>query len=226
MKLLTNSSTLANPTSDEIAENWRKVIEAVNYHNEFMPRNWTSKNFETFSVEPGTELANMVKKLRQIAINGRYGVFLAGAAGSGKTHLLLSILANLAWSYYFTHNGIHGQLKFYNYADLCGILRQDPNDFNKFHKIRSADLLFIDDIGVSKTSDFVQEKIYSLFNYRMENELPTFATTNLTIKEVSEEFTERMTSRLKESSIWLTLKTTGDWRTKIYQENINDFKKG
>ena len=116
------------------------------------------------------------------------------------------------------------QIKYYNYSDLCSLLRDDPNDFEKFQKLRSPHYLFIDDLGASKTSDFIQEKIYSLFNYRVEQNLVTFVTTNLSLKEVQLEFNDRMVSRIKESSAWIDMSGIKDYRSNFIKDNMKKFK--
>ena len=213
------------PQSEPVPNPWEPIINAINTYNKDLPKNWTSKNFDNFERESGSQLDMVVKVLSKRDLNDPVGVFLSGGAGCGKTHLLLSLMSRLAWFYYYAQNGINDQIKFYNYSDLCGILRQDPNNFELFCKIRKPAYLFIDDLGVSKTSDFVQEKIYSIFNYRVENELPTFVSTNLTIQEIANEFTERMTSRIKQSSVWVELKNQKDYRSKHFIENMNKYKK-
>ena len=220
----TSSNNFSNST--EIQQIWTKVIESINYHNPLMPKNWHLKNFDNFVAPAGSEFETIVKKLSDFDLTAPYGVFLTGVAGVGKTHLLLSLLGRLAWLLNFYENGTNGEIKFYNYSDLCGILRQDPNDFKLLCKIRSPRFLFIDDLGTSKTSDFVQEKIYSIFNHRVENGLATFVTTNLTHKEIGQEFTERMTSRIKESSVWIEIKSKTDYRSNHFIKNMKEFNKG
>lgn len=131
----------------------------------------------------------------------------------------------MAWYFYHDNDqSLRGQFRYWNYSDLCGMLRQNPNDFDWLHSVRKVRFLFIDDVGVSKASDFIQEKVYSIFNYRCENDLPTFVTTNLKSAELKAEFTERLTSRIKESGFWFEINGS-DYRNNIYSENLKSLRK-
>ena len=189
-----------------------------------MPKNWKTKHFDSLVFEQGSYLEKLVSILKQREITDIDGIWLSGSAGHGKTHLLLSLFNWLSWKYYYAYKGLYAQIKFYNYSDLCGILRQDPNNFELLHKIRSVHYLFIDDIGVSRSTDFIQEKIYSIFNYRCENELPTFVTTNLSIDDIKKEFSDRMSSRIKESAAWIELKNTKDYRSNKFIKTMEKYK--
>lgn len=175
-------------------------------------------------LEPEKQLSKIVATLKDFDLGEKVGFWFSGKTGHGKTMLLLSLFNSISWKYYHANGGLKGQVQFYNYTDLCGVLRQNPNDHDLVCKIREVEYLFIDDVGTSKSTDFIQEKIYSIFNYRCENELPTFVTTNLEFKDINAEFTERMGSRIKESAVWLELKDGKDYRSKIFIENMQKYK--
>ena len=56
----------------------------------------------------------------------------------------------------------------------------------------------LDDLGKEKTSDWVNEILYSIINYRYENLLPMIITSNLTISQLSKKTGEATVSRLLE----------------------------
>lgn len=210
---------------NELAQNpWDVIFQSQYDQNKFLPTNWHQKHFSTLELEPNSQLEKIVSVLKTRTLDDNVGIWLSGKTGHGKTHLLLSLFNNLSWYYYHQNKALYGQVKFYNYTDLCGVIRQDPNNYDFFCKIRSPRFLFIDDIGTSKTTDFMQEKIYSIFNYRCENELPTFVSTNLSIKEINQEFSERMGSRIQESAVWIELKDAKDYRSKKFKQNMAKYK--
>lgn len=197
------------------------MIQCAESQNKFLPKNWIHKSFATF--EPDQNALGLARALQSRNLDDSVGVWLSGQAGSGKTHLLMALFQQIAWAYFWREQKLGDQVKFHNYADLCAILREDPNNFNLLTRIRSPKFLFIDDLGTSKTSDFIQEKIYSIFNYRCENQLPTFVTTNLNISEITTEFTERMSSRIQESAVWVKVSAQKDYRSKQFIKNTKKF---
>jgi DNA replication protein DnaC len=204
--------------TQEVAEKYIKHME----HQNQLPLNWYDKNFSLF--EPQDEaMKKLVKHLESRPLEDNVGLWISGKTGVGKTHVLYGTLISLSWKYFWKHETLHNQFKIYNYSDLCSIIRQDPNNFDLIKKIRSPRYLFIDDIGVSKSSDFIQEKIYNIFNYRCEYGLPTFVTTNLTYTEIIQEFNERMASRIKETSAWVELKNQKDYRTQKFKNNMKPY---
>lgn len=193
-------------------------------NNKFLPKNFGLKSFAALRPRPEKEVEGF-EKVYKYLLNRHYSdnksVWISGEAGVGKTHLMIATLLQTAWHYWHDNeNSLRGNFKYWNYSDLCGVLRQSPNDFDLLHSVRRVRFLFIDDVGVSKSSDFMQDRIYSIFNYRCENDLPTITTTNLKSSEIGQEFTERLTSRIKESGFWFELKGK-DYRNKIYAENLN-----
>lgn len=54
-------------------------------------------------------------------------------------------------------------------------------------RIQKAPLLLIDDIGAEAVTPWARDEILStILQYRMQEQLPTFFTSNLTIKELEE----------------------------------------
>lgn len=200
-----------------------KILRSHQVYNKLLPINWDSKTFENMTIETGSKLEKIVKVLKTQTLED-CGIWLSGGVGCGKTHLMLSLFNHISELFINEYDAIGEYVKYYNYSDLCSILRDDPNNFEKFQKIRSPYFLFIDDLGVSKSSDFIQEKIYSLFNYRVEQNLITFVTTNLSLKEVQEEFNDRMVSRIKESSAWIDMTGVKDYRSSFIKNNMKRFK--
>jgi DNA replication protein DnaC len=218
----------------EEAEKQQKELEAKlpknvissyhNHHNQLLPIDWDLKTFDRINIESNSKLEKLVNVLKSYTLEDN-GFWLSGSVGCGKTHLLLSVFNLISLQYLEAYGEYHlKNIKYYNYSDLCSLLRDDPNNFDKFQKLRSPQYLFIDDVGVSKSSDFIQEKIYSLFNYRVEQNLVTFVTTNLSLKEVQLEFNDRMVSRIKESSAWVDMSGVKDYRSNFIKDNMKKFR--
>lgn len=225
MQKLQASSTPSQEVSQiENSDPWTKVHTSQLNHNKNLPRNWYEKHFSLMEIEAGSFLEKLVKTLSSRDLVDPVGIWLVGGTGAGKTHILLSLFNHISGLYYTRFNGLNGNVKFWSYGDLVATIQQDPNNFDLLHKIRSAEFLFIDDIGATKGSEFIQGKIYSIFNYRLEQDLPTFVTTNLSSEDIKKEFGERMLSRIKESSAWIELKEFKDRRTNIFKNNMSKYR--
>jgi DNA replication protein DnaC len=97
-----------------------------------------------------------------------------GDYGSGKTHLAAAIANQRAAS--------GDPPLFIVVPDLLDHLRAtfSPNSQTtfdrRFEEIRTAPLLVLDDLGTQSMTPWVREKLYQLFNYRSNAELPTVVT--------------------------------------------------
>ena len=106
------------------------------------------------------------------------GLYLHGNFGCGKSYLIASILNELA------KQGIKVAIIFWP-----EFLRQAfYNDFNeKFDYVKNVEVLLIDDIGAEKVTEWNRDEILCpLLQYRMDNHLTTFFTSNLTIDELKQ----------------------------------------
>jgi DNA replication protein DnaC len=118
-----------------------------------------------------------------------------GPYGSGKTHLAAAI-AN------FRANVGHPPL-FIVVPDLLDHLRatfapRSPVSYDRrFEEIRTAPLLILDDLGTQSMTPWVKEKLYQIFNYRYNAELPTVVTTSDSLDEMD----ARIRSRLSDTRL-------------------------
>ena len=65
-------------------------------------------------------------------------------------------------------------------------------------KIKTENILLLDDLGAEKQTDWVLEILYRLINYRYEQMLPTFFSSNYSLQELSEKIGDRVVSRIVE----------------------------
>lgn len=104
------------------------------------------------------------------------GLYLHGNFGCGKTYLIAAIFNELA------KNNVKSSIIFWP-----EFLRQAfYDDFNeKFEYVKKVPILLIDDIGAEGLTAWNRDEILCpLLQYRMDNNLSTFFTSNLTIKEL------------------------------------------
>ena len=65
-----------------------------------------------------------------------------------------------------------------------------------YDNIFSSDLLIIDDLGTELMNTFVQSQFFEIVNRRILEERSTIISTNLTLDEIAERYTERIMSRM------------------------------
>lgn len=105
-----------------------------------------------------------------------------GGYGCGKTHLAAAIA-----NYRIAHG--HPVL-FINTPDLLDHLRAaySPSSVTsfdeRFHQVREAPLLILDDLGTQSNTEWAQEKLYQIFNHRYNTGLPTVVTTNQELSSI------------------------------------------
>ena len=116
-------------------------------------------------------------------------VFMGGY-GSGKTHLAAAIANYRA--------KLGDPPLFVMVPDLLDHLRAtfSPNSNvafdRRFDEIRMAPLLILDDLGTQSMTPWVKEKLYQLFNYRYNAELPTVITTSDSLDEMDPRIRSRL----------------------------------
>ena len=110
------------------------------------------------------------------------GLYLHGSFGSGKTFLVSCLLNELAKKDYKT-------VLIY-YPELLNRLKSTFDNSDESYKellneVKRCDLLLIDDIGAETVTNWSRDEILgTILQYRMENSLATFITSNLTLDEL------------------------------------------
>ena len=109
------------------------------------------------------------------------GVYLNGSFGSGKTYLIACLFNEMA------KKGVRSILVYYP-EFLVNLKSSFSDDFEeKRDCVKKIPLLLLDDIGAENTSNWSRDEVLGpILQYRMENHLPTFFTSNLTLDELEE----------------------------------------
>ncbi len=130
-------------------------------------------------------------------------LFMHGETGLGKTHLSLAIAGKAIEK---------GYSVIYNSAQ---------NIFNELHKERfgksdsngafeamvlECDLLVIDDLGTEFQTQFTNSVLYNIINTRINTGLPTIISTNLTLSEIENIYSKKISSRIIGEYAILTFK--------------------
>ncbi|MFQ5611816.1 MAG: ATP-binding protein [Anaerolineae bacterium] len=109
-------------------------------------------------------------------------LILLGGFGCGKTHLAAAIANRVV------ERG--SPAVFVVVPDLLDHLRttysphSDTGYDQRFEEIRTASLLILDDLGTENATPWAREKLFQIFNYRYNAQLPTVITSNHELEEI------------------------------------------
>lgn len=106
------------------------------------------------------------------------GLYLTGNFGCGKTYLVAACFNELAKK--------GKKVAVVYYPEFLRELKENFDDFTyNFNRVKKVDLLLLDDIGAETVTNWNRDEILgTILQYRMQEGLPTFFTSNLTIKEL------------------------------------------
>ncbi|MDD3218735.1 MAG: ATP-binding protein [Lachnospiraceae bacterium] len=131
-------------------------------------------------------------------------IFFYGDTGVGKTFLSHCIAKELIDSshcvIYFSAYDLFEELA------KSAFSREKDDESNAY--IFDCDLLIIDDLGTELTNSFVASQLFLCVNERIQRKKPTIISTNLTIDNFIERYSERIFSRI--SSNYSMLKLIGE----------------
>lgn len=126
----------------------------------------------------------------------RKGIYIHGAVGTGKTHIVYGVQQKLY------DMGISSRV--HNTTELIFDLKQDINRDPIEKKnwesrlIEYKGVLILDDIGSERITDYVAEVFYLIINHRYNEMKPTIFTSNLKVGELAQRIGDRTASRIVE----------------------------
>lgn len=144
-----------------------------------------------------TDVPQKVREKFSAIAESRKGIYIFGPVGTGKTHCAFAMKKE--WDSKATKKA-----EFWNTSEL---MQEIKDDFDR----RNADksrvyenimeekrLLFLDDIGSEKLSDWVLERFYLIVNKRYNDMVPVVFTSNYSIEELAGRVGDRIASRIVE----------------------------
>lgn len=171
------------------------------------------ENFHTFRLDyyeetasnprqlsPRDNMVNIVAKSHQFIdsfdrIPGA-NLLISGNTGVGKTFLTNCIAAELLQRgksvIYLTAHQFFERLADYTF-------RREKENADTLSFLLNCDLLIIDDLGTELNNGFINSQLFLCINERILHKKSTIISTNLSLKQLSRTYTERISSRIIES---------------------------
>ena len=132
------------------------------------------------------------------------GIYLYGNFGSGKSYILAALFNDLA-KYDIKSIVVHTP------ELILSIKNSFDSDYSeRFEEVMKCPLLLLDDIGAEYLTPWARDEVLEpILQYRMDEELPTFFTSNYTMDELEKHFiinddkmkAKRIIERVKQVSI-------------------------
>ena len=167
---------------------------------------WKEKDLKENAYKENLELFDMPKEIKEASLKEVYtddksrvpiiryfkefidkynkkeepkGLYLTGSFGSGKTYLVAALLNEMA------RKKVCCALVYYP-EFLRSLKSSFQTDYNeRFNFIKTSPILLLDDIGAENESNWSRDEVLGpILQYRMQNHLPTFFTSNLTLEEL------------------------------------------
>lgn len=182
-----------NGVCTKCEEEQRKSIARTN-----VPPLYQNCRFNNFNVNQQNK--EMYEKLEAYKIPDR-NIVVLGTCGSGKTHLATSLVNEMR-----LRGSTAVYILFYDLADY------KIHDRPMYDRIRNADFLVIDEIGVSD-NDFKSNLLFEIINHRTNHLHYTMIVGNLKPEKFASFASDALKSRLKHKCLNISIEAE-DYRLK------------
>ena len=163
---------------------------------------------------------NFVKNLKELSKDNN-GLIFHGNVGTGKTYLAACIANKIIEDYQI-------RVKMRNIPQIINDIEKGGFDIDKndyYRKLSSVSLLILDDFGIERNTEYVNEMVYQIINTRYESKKPTIISTNIPLGVImngsNDIDKERIYSRIREMCI--PVKIAGkDIRTELGRKKLRE----
>lgn len=174
------------------------VLDRENFST-FDIRYYSEQKDKRLGISPRENMQNIVNTCRDFIRNfdnQTRNLLFYGDTGVGKTFLTNCIAKELLDT---SHTVIY--LTAFHLVDILqnntfGNDELDDTGENMFDYILDCDLLIIDDLGTELNNSFVTSQLFLCINERLLGRKSTIISTNLSLDELQNEYSERIFSRL------------------------------
>lgn len=184
------------------------VYEQSNIKERLEDENFSHFNYEYYSnrtagkrPSPRKYITDVVKECKEYIQNfaaDRGNILFYGAPGVGKTFLTNCIAREL-----LDQGFMVVYLTSFQFFDILSeyVFRKDSLQDNgvSFQYMMDCDLLIIDDLGTEVINSFVASQLFQCLNQRLLNRKGTIISTNLSLSQIKDAYSERVYSRILEN---------------------------
>lgn len=142
-------------------------------------------------VEPARKVWMYARDIEKHISEG-HGLTLSGGVGTMKTTLAIAtmrVAMEKGYKAYF--------IPMVSLLDMIFTLRDSQERFDFERRLRSVDLLLLDDIGAEYDQQWVLSKVDSIITERYNRKKPVILTTNLNDELLSKKYNDRIMDRLR-----------------------------
>ncbi len=176
------------------------VLKHENFHNfrfDYYPDSPKDKSLGLSPLENIQQIVIDCQKFIASFEDSYYNILLYGNTGVGKTFLINCIakeLLDMAHTVvYLTSFQLFDILAKHTFSK--SIEEKTEADY-QFQYIFDCDLLIIDDLGTENVNSFIASQLYQCINERHLSEKSTIISTNLSLDDIKNLYSERVFSRL------------------------------
>lgn len=193
---------------------FRQVEISLLYEQSNIQEMIEKENFSTLSygyymgedLKRFEDAVNMSKDFVAGFKNHYQNLFFYGTVGTGKSFLSGCIAKELLSGghsvIYFSANGLFESLARYSFDT-----KLKETLYNFYKDLYNCDLVIIDDLGTEVTNSFVTSQLFGLLNERHLRQKSTIISTNLSLEELRDRYSDRIFSRI--TSNYAICKLTG-----------------
>ena len=175
--------------TEDLDLTWREGLK--------LQRGMTFTTFDHRRLNLSSEVRDNLERAYRLAVDFAHNpegwLVFQGATGSGKTHLAAAIVN-------FRYESKKPAI-FVIVPEFLDHLRSSfspdsRSTYDKlFERIKTTQLLILDDFGEQSATPWAQEKLYQLLNYRYNAQLPTVITTSRSLEELEPRISSRLADR-------------------------------
>jgi len=163
-------------------------------HMSHLPREYINKTVSDYKVNNSLS-ANLKKSVADYVQNysklkNGTGLYIYSQAnGSGKTHIACACAVALIKMYQI-------KVKFASVTEMLNDIKESFN-YNTpvMKRYQECELLVLDDFGAEKITEWAEETVFTILDYREKNGLPIIYTSNIEIDELP--YNNRIKSRIR-----------------------------
>lgn len=174
------------------------LYEQSNIQEILLNDNFQSLSYEYYEGEDLSRFKNAVMTCQNFIKNFNsdyHNLFFYGTVGTGKTFLSNCVAKELIESghsvIYFSAAGLFDLLSRYSFD-----YKSKEDEKERYADLYQCDLLIIDDLGTELTNQFVASRLFSLLNERHMGKKATVISTNLSLEELRNRYSDRIFSRI------------------------------